>query len=405
MVKKLAKQAPAPAPVAEPLPAEESTSAEIKHAYAEDTAASEYAQQEAEAPAPVAEEPQAAPVEEHDQVVTDMSNSANNLVRMKGLLLKDVTKLGGEKGAGDKSMIALVDRVLEASGEGVIGGNDAAEIYDRYRDAAAKKLGDFAAPDQGKGTYKAQVSKLRQIIECGKVDGAKDVFAYARELHVQFMKSEEKGMLREKGTYSALVNVAREQLKDIHKGTPLSEDEIRGVLVKEEDDNEPDTALDVVISALKKVDLALNGRKSTESREGMDPLMDVNNPESRDEHLLEAREYLKQVIANHDPEYFNRIEAEEAAKTAEANEKARLKAEAEAEKAAKKVIADAEKAAAKAKAETAKAEEAAKKAAAVKATPVAAKANVPQVVPYAGAPRKIPPVSVARSAAGPAVAR
>lgn len=359
---------------------------------------------------PEGQPPAGEPQPEHDQTVTDMSNSENNLVRQMGVFLKAVDRIGGEKGAGDKSMVSLVERVLEASSEGVIDGGDASKVYDRFRDAAAKKLGNFAAPEQAKGTYKAQVSKLRQIIECGRVEGAKEVFEMARERHVQLMKSEDKGMLREKGTYGALVSIAREQLKDKYQvrakdgRTPaaLTEDEILAVLIKPEDDNEPDTAFDVVVQALKKVELALEGRKETESRPAMEPLMDVNNPDSKDEHLLEAREYLKQVIANHDPEYFSKIEAEANAKKAEAEEKAKRKAEADAEKIAKKAIADAEKAAAKAKAEAAKAQEAAAKEKAAKAAAVAAKANVPHVVPQS--PRKSPPVSVARSATGPAVA-
>ena len=253
---------------------------------------------------------------ETDPTVQALSNSGNALVREKAKLLTDVGRLGRDNGNGKRSLVALVERVVEASNQGVCGTDDAERIYKKFRDEAAKSGGALAAAEQDDASMKVQVSKLRRFIEVGKgFDDPWTIFEMARDMHTQAMACDDKKDLRVKSTYEALVSVARRQLDEERKGVPLTEEDIRDVLFKPAEDKKETTALDMVKAALKSVMHAIEGRKASGEKAAREPLHHDN--------LLEAEAHLKQVIADLDPEFF----AEEEKKRAEAEEKARKAAE------------------------------------------------------------------------------
>ena len=257
---------------------------------------------------------------ETDRTVIDLSNSKSEAARQKAKLLSRVGSLGKDYGNGKKSLVALVEVVVEAAADGVIATDDAERIYTKFRKEAAEKAGLFAAAEQANESLKVQVSKLRKIIEVSKaIDRPWDMFEMARDMHVQAMQGDDKQFLRVKSTYEAMVNVAREQTKDSNKGITLTEEQIHKTLFKDETEKKETTGLDIIKQALKLVTSALDGKEATADKPARDPIAHDN--------LIEAEAQLKAVINELDPEFFP------------AQEKAKAEAEAKAKATADKLLA------------------------------------------------------------------
>jgi hypothetical protein len=263
----------------------------------------------ATAPAPAPK-----PYVESDPQVAAGHNSKNERTRAQAKLLSDVGALGRAEGGGARAGVAMLERVVDAGCDGIIGTDGAEKIYDKFRNEAAKARGKDVADAQGDASKKVQVSKLRQIIEVAVSLGepAKGMFLMARDMHVQFMSGDDKKNLKVKSTYEALVNVAREQLKDEHKGEALNEEQIAGTMFKDTEQEEV-TGLDLVKRALKSVENAMAGAKSTDSKPAREPLSHEN--------LSEAEAHLRFVIEQLDSEFFKKEQEAEQARAAKAAEK------------------------------------------------------------------------------------
>lgn len=256
--------------------------------------------------------------------VADVDNpppsNVSSLAKDKAKLVLEVKRLGKDNGSGKKSMVALAERVVEASNDGIIGTDDAEKIYEMFRKESAAAQGLLAAADQEVSSAAVGASKLRKLIEMGKGmhDDAWPVLEMGRDMHIQAMATDDKKLLKVKSTYEALISICREQLKDERKGIKLNEEDLRGVLFNEENDKGDATGLDLAKQALKTLENAERGKKATSTKPARDPLSHEN--------LKEAILHLQVLIGEQDPAYF--------AKEQEAAAKAQADADKAAEKAA-----------------------------------------------------------------------
>lgn len=143
--------------------------------------------------------------------------------KRKSALIKQVIKLGEEASLGRDSLPKLAHAVVKAAADGVIDGKDAESIYDRYAAAESKK----AIHEHSAGGKKANVSKLKQLIEMGcmtTVDGV-EVMQAAYDARENVIGTEGKV----KSAYPFYVDVARSQLK---ADRVLSAEELEELAIK-----------------------------------------------------------------------------------------------------------------------------------------------------------------------------
>lgn len=279
----------------------------------------------AAAPAPKA--PAAAPAPEEyketDQSIAAGHNSSNALVQDMSKLLTAVGKLGRDNGQGKKSMVALAERVMEAAIHGIVGSDDAEKIYTKFRKESANASGFLKAAEQGNDSMQAQVSKLRRFIEMGKglPDDAVAIIEMARDMHVQALSNDDKKYLRSKGTYDALVSVARAQLADERKGIPLDEEAVRAILLVDEADKHDTTGLDMLKTALRNIENAIAGKKASTTKPERAPIQHDN--------VTEAALHIRQALYELDPVWAKEQDEAAAAAAKEEEEKAAKAAAAE----------------------------------------------------------------------------
>lgn len=268
-------------------------------------------------PQPVLEETQEEEYVESDPRLAKGANSKNAYERDRAKVFADVGKLGRENGQGKKSLVALCEKLVQAAEGGFIVPDDAEKFYKKFRDESAKASGKFAAADQDGNSLKANVSKLRRLIIVGSMwggfaesDGAFtspwDMFEMARDMHVQSSAGEDRDLLRSKGTYETLVNVARRQLDEKQRNVVLTEEDVRQVVHLEEHDVADKTALDFVVDALIAAEKALKGKRDTPKKAGRAPLDHGN--------LEDAIAHLRHTIADIDPEVLTLHDAKSAPK-------------------------------------------------------------------------------------------
>jgi hypothetical protein len=298
----------------------------------------------AEETAPVAT--QEAPVE-----VTSESNgngeaetetNGGNLEVQRKHYAKLVGQIGGEYGTGKKALVNLAKTVVEGAAEQVIKANakastskdgkkkldDAATLYGRFRAGASKKAGEAVdaelAANANDGSWKAQVSKLRALIKFGNEyrDDASQIVEDAIAVHTSLLgEAGSRKALKLTSTYSALVAVAREQLKEDRKGVAMNSDELRELFLGEE--KAPKTGADLVESAMATLRRAQKGKDATDSVEGRDPV--------EDQGVEDAIQALRGVMSRIAPERWAEMQAAEEKAAAEASETAEETEEVEAE--------------------------------------------------------------------------
>lgn len=148
-------------------------------------------------------------------------------------LIAQVEQLGAEAALGKDSLPKLAHAVVKASADGVIDANakdqngyDAAHsIYSKY----AASEGSKALHEHTKGSAKAQISKLRQLINMGAmttIDGVL-VMQAAFETREELRGTDAKL----KPAYAYYVDVAREQLK---RDMPLTTEELEEIAIRNE---------------------------------------------------------------------------------------------------------------------------------------------------------------------------
>jgi hypothetical protein len=147
-------------------------------------------------------------------------------------LVKEVKELGRDAAAGKDSLPKLAHRIVRAAADGIIGtdkdkdGRDeAAKQYEFYVQAESKK----AIHEHSNGGVKANVSKLRKLIEFGVMPIIDPVAVMDRayQLRKELLDTSEKLL----PAYAAYVDIAREQLAQ--PGTELNDEQIKGCLRRE----------------------------------------------------------------------------------------------------------------------------------------------------------------------------
>lgn len=167
---------------------------------------------------------------------------------------KLVKKFGGEAALGKDAMPKLAQAVLRAAADDVITGDDAEALYGTYLLNENTKL----IHEQKKSSSKAQVSKLRQIINMGLMRSIDPVEVMQEAFDVrEAMKADgEKGL---KSAYAFYVDVAREQLKT---DTALTRSELREIATKPQAEKD-------LLKELEGMVKKLEGIISGENRYGM----------------------------------------------------------------------------------------------------------------------------------------
>lgn len=147
-------------------------------------------------------------------------------------LKKQVIKFGEEASLGRDSLPKLAHAVVKAAADGVLDleskdakGNDIAhQLYEAYAAAESKK----AVHEHSAGGKKANVSKLRKLIEMGAMTtiDAVEVMQAAFQAREDMMADDQKV----KPAYPFYVEVAREQLKS---DKPMTKKELEDLVLKD----------------------------------------------------------------------------------------------------------------------------------------------------------------------------
>lgn len=235
---------------------------------------------------------------------TGLAHNANvNDTRLSDFLAS-VREFGRDAASGKDALPKLAISVVSAAADGVIdqakdqdGKDGATRIFEEYTRAEGKKAIHNRSPE----SVKAQVSKLRQLINFGsnpKFDGV-EVINEAFEVRTRFM---DEG-IEVKPAYAAYVDVAREQLK---QDTQLTTNQIESVVAKSTAPKE--TSLEKVYQKMQK-DL-----ESIITGEGKGSLAGLKDdaPEIEQMHELIGQRLAKIMQA--------KLDAEDDAKLAEATE-------------------------------------------------------------------------------------
>lgn len=188
-------------------------------------------------------------------------------------LNKTIKKLGEDAGLGKDSLPKLAHAVVKAASDGVISGSDAEDIYKRYAMAESNK----AIHEHSVGGLKANISKLRQLIDMGNmttVDGV-EVMQAAFDARERMMQQEG---VKLKAAYPFYVDVARAQLKS---DTALAEDFLEELAVK--GDNAAEKSVEKELTAiLKRLEALVTG-------EGKHGLHDTDEDTEAAYHLVKSR--------------------------------------------------------------------------------------------------------------------
>lgn len=227
-----------------------------------------------------------------------------------------VGNIGREHGTGKRALLSLALTIVEGATEQIIKPDSAEAFYKKFRDSSDKKatVADGAVVSEAnEGSMKAQVSKLRSFIKFGNEyrDDGSEIMNRAADVHTRLAADkDDRKTLKLTSTYSALVSVAREHMKDDRKGVGMTEEELRAFFVGAETAEK--TGADYIESAIKAIKQAQKGREATETK-----------PEARDpiEHagLDRALDELKKVLLDVDPAaHAELIKAEEKANEKEA---------------------------------------------------------------------------------------
>jgi hypothetical protein len=253
------------------------------------------------------------PVErEPEPELTPESNGDGNNVRAEvRKYMSAVAAIGREHGTGKKALLNLARTIVEGSQEQVIKPDSAEAFYKKFRENSDKKATIAEGAVMGEaneGSLKAQISKLRAFIKFGNEwrDDASSIMDLAAEVHARLVADKDnKKLLKLSSTYSALVAVAREHMREERKGVPMTEEELQNLFLGAEPT--PKTGADYVEAAIKSLKQAKKGREATDA-----------NPQSRDPvedaRLDDALEQLKEVLKDLDTaRYEAMVKAEEKA--------------------------------------------------------------------------------------------
>jgi molybdenum-dependent DNA-binding transcriptional regulator ModE len=271
-------------------------------------------------------------------VNTAEADEDKRLRRERAALLKEVGKIGEILGASRPAMITLAERVTEAAANKAIGKDDADDIYDKFRERANAKatidsgvvVSDAATVekpaamgDEGKSRAQ-QVSKLRTFIKLGLKfgDDAADIIRRARDIHLQLIDGGERKGVRPGSTYTVLVAVAGEQMKDHRAGQVMDNTAIHEFMSVPVVERAPADGAKKVMDALVAAEAAQRGSETRAPVESV--------------HLDDAINSLRAALTDLNPDMLNEYDSESAEKLQKIAERADKAAEKAAKKEAKK---------------------------------------------------------------------
>lgn len=188
-------------------------------------------------------------------------------------LNKLVKKLGEEAAGGKDSLPKLAHAVVKAAADGVITGSDAEGIYKRYADAESNK----AIHEHSVGGVKANVSKLRQLIEMGCMTTVDGVIVMDEAKQARDRMAEQEGV-KLKSAYPFYIDVARAQLK---ADVILASDTLEELACKAESAAEKSVEKELT-AILKRVEALISG-------EGKHGLHDTDEDTEAAYHILKGR--------------------------------------------------------------------------------------------------------------------
>lgn len=206
----------------------------------------------------------------NENIETTTNENMKNDKR-KSDLLRQVGKLGEEASLGRDSLPKLAHAVVKAAADGVISGEDAGDVYGRYVKGETNK----ALHERSAGGKKANISKLRQLIEMGcmtTIDGAM-VMQDAYQAREDMLSDDNKV----KSAYAYYVDVARSQLKS---DKALTKNELEELALKDEPNAK------TLEGELKRVMKILEGLVTGENRDKIKD--DAENTEAAF-HLIKDR--------------------------------------------------------------------------------------------------------------------
>jgi hypothetical protein len=179
-----------------------------------------------------------------------MTNATtSNIETHLSALRSKLKSLGAMEGKGSASRPEAGLRLVDAAYDGFIDEDDAAALYAEYvaGTAASAKNNPLVTcqGDTEQKSAKQQISKFRQFIKVGmlpEVD-ARDVMRRA----VQISKDLEAAGTKTYSRFDAMLNVAREQVKQVD--TPLTDEQINACVVKP--DSKEKDEVEKLIAAFK----------------------------------------------------------------------------------------------------------------------------------------------------------
>lgn len=197
-------------------------------------------------------------------------------------LVKVVQGLGRDAAEGKDALPKLAHAVVRAAHEGVIDtqkdndGNDgAARVYYKYAEQQSKR----AIHEHSEGGVKANISKLRKLLEMGSMPiiDPVDVMNRAATIREDMRQNGEEM----KPAYASYVDIAREQLNN--PGKALDDDELKACISKSP---RPDKTLeDELRSIHKKLDGLVSGDNAKKFKD-------------QSSEIIQAEELLRQRLAS-----------------------------------------------------------------------------------------------------------
>lgn len=235
--------------------------------------------------------------------------TGDNVKKIFKAFMGRVDKYGKAAGQGDASLPALALEAVRMAADRVIGiekaaagaDDDAAMVYTAFQEAKAKARGTIYEKES---SFKAQVSKFRQIVTLGATlyDVGVETMERAAAMHTAAGKNDAlKADMRSGTLYAFLVDVAREQNKEEHRGEALSDKQLEAILFPAQ--SEKKTDIERVKAAIKSLEKLRDGTKGDD---GFKPI---------DSAYLDASiDNMNELLCDLDPSHRDNMAKLEAAK-------------------------------------------------------------------------------------------
>lgn len=164
--------------------------------------------------------------------------------------LKEIKRLGAENGQGSASRPNAARRGLAASIQGLVGPDDAKEVWGIFQQASAAKRG---VEYKVEGSLASQVSKFKHFLTLGQMTGVdtEEMLERACVLIKKFGKDDDTRKSMGGSAYDKMIAVAKAQLLNEHAA--LTDEEITNILFPEKKEQNEEMILRRVAKTLTRV--------------------------------------------------------------------------------------------------------------------------------------------------------